>query len=199
MTIKHPRLALIAASAVCILSAGTPLRAQDSDSDLVAHSAPSPGYIDEDRLILPEGTRLGFTLSQTLSSKKAKRGDLIQLTLRDDITHQGRLIVPAGSPAVGEVIRAQENGFMGRGGRLMVRMLYLDLANGPVRVSGPLGNAGKDQTALATAVTTATLGIVFFVKGKSAVIEEGTELDVSLDREARIPLTDANQVYAPQQ
>lgn len=171
------------------MCAAHPLTAQQAGDEQTQTAVPAaPREVRDNRLIIPANTRLGFTLAETLSSKKVKRGDLIQLTLRDSITHEGAVIVPAGSPAVGEITRAQENGFMGRGGRLAVRMLYLDLPNGPVRVSGPLGDAGKDQTALATAVTTATLGFVFFVRGKSAVIEEGTALDVVLDREARIPL-----------
>ncbi len=165
-----------------------PACAQDANAEQAEQRAQVQTHANGNKLVLPRSTRLGFRLAQTLSSKKAKRGDLVRFTLRDGITHQGMMIVPAGSPAIGEVIRAQENGFMGRGGRLAVRMLYLDLPSGPVRVSGPLGGAGRDQTVLATAVTTATLGIVFFVKGKSAVIKEGTPLDVTLDREARIPL-----------
>ncbi|MEL7189800.1 MAG: hypothetical protein AAGK17_09650 [Pseudomonadota bacterium] len=158
------------------------------EPDVQTVQDPNQPEVRGNHLVIRANSQLGFTLAQSLSSKTVKRGDLVQLTLRDDITYDGAVIVPAGNPAIGEVSFVQQNGFMGKGGRLAIRMLYLDLENGPVRVSGPLGSAGKDQTALATAVATATLGIAFFVKGKSAVIEEGTALDVVLDREARIPL-----------
>ncbi|MEL7219604.1 MAG: hypothetical protein AAGK01_14400 [Pseudomonadota bacterium] len=173
--------------AVCLALFGVPLAAQEpvqSSSQIVE---PAGAVMRANSLILPQRTRIPFVVSQEISSKKARKGDLIKLTLRDDLVFEGAVVVPAGTPAVGEISKAQKKGFMGEGGRLSARMLYFDLPTGPVRISGPLASLGDDQTELATLATTATLGIAFFVTGKSAVIPAGAELSVLLDREARIP------------
>lgn len=138
-------------------------------------------------LMLPARSSLTFVVAEEVSSKKARKGDLIRLTLRDDLTFDGKVIVPAGAPAIGEITVAAKKGWMGEGGRLAARMLYFDFESGPVRISGPLGGTGDDQTELATLTAVATAGLIPFVTGKSAVIAEGTELSVLLDREARIP------------
>ncbi len=139
-------------------------------------------------LVLPTQSRIAFVVAEEVSSKKVRKGDLIRLTLKDELTFDGKVIVPAGAPAIGEITVAAKKGWMGEGGRLAARMLYFDFDGGPVRISGPLGGAGDDQTELATLTAVATMGLIPFVTGKSAVIAEGTELSVVLDREARIPV-----------
>ncbi len=143
-------------------------------------------------LVVPAETRIAFVVVEEVSSKKARKGDLVRLALRDDLLFDGDIIVPAGAPAVGEITVAAKKGWMGEGGRLAARMLYFDFDSGPVRISGPLGGTGDDQTELATLTALATAGLIPFVTGKSAVIAEGTELAVVLDRDARIPISAAS-------
>ncbi|MEM7665147.1 MAG: hypothetical protein AAF250_04775 [Pseudomonadota bacterium] len=177
----------LALSAAALLAVGSPLTAQSDDALQPPVAAPLEASLDTKAAILPAQTRLVFLMAEEISSKKVRKGDLIQLTLMEDLTVDGQMILPAGTPAVGEVTRAQKKGFMGLGGRLAARMLYFDLETGPVRISGPLASVGNDRTELATAATTATLGIAFFVTGKSAVIPEGAPLELFLERAARIP------------
>lgn len=180
--IRHLSLATAA-----LLAVGSPLTAQSDDALQSPVAAPLEASLDTDAAILPAQTRLVFLMAEEISSKKVRKGDLIQLTLMEDLVVDGQMILPAGTPATGEVTRSQKKGFMGLGGRLAARMLYFDLDTGPIRISGPLGSIGEDRTGLATAATTATLGIAFFVTGKSAVIPEGAPLELFLERSARIP------------
>ena len=99
----------------------------------------------------------------------------------------GVVVLPAGTLGTGEITAAEKKGMMGQGGKLSLNMLYLTLADGrTVRLSGDLVSVGSDATTLATAVTTATMGMVPFITGKTATIPEGTMLTVRLDREVRL-------------
>lgn len=178
---------IFSAAALTCAAICAPLAAQiEPQPATEAPDTPGP-TLRGNTLILPAQTRLAFVVTEEVSSKKARKGDLIALTLRDHLVFDGHLIIPAGAPAVGEITQANKKGWMGEGGRLAARMLYFDFEDGPVRISGPLGGTGDDQTELATLTVLATGGLVPFVTGKSAVIAEGTELSVVLEREARIP------------
>ncbi len=177
----------LSSAAFALAALGAPLAAQTETKSAAEAADASGPTLRGNTLILPAQTRLAFVVAEEVSSKKARKGDLIALTLRDDLVFNGTLIVPAGAPAIGEITRANKKGWMGEGGRLAARMLYFDFESGPVRISGPLGGTGDDQTELATLTVLATGGLVPFVTGKSAVIAEGTELSAVLDREARIP------------
>ena len=136
---------------------------------------------------LPSGTRIGFVTLEEISTKRVRKGDQVKLALRDDVFHEGTIILAAGTSAVGEVTRAEKKGMMGHGGKLSIRMLYIETSSGPMRVTGEILSANESQTGLATAVATASLGVVFFVTGKSAVVPAQTKVDVVLERDARIP------------
>ncbi|QUL37737.1 hypothetical protein [Erythrobacter sp. JK5] len=171
---------------------GAPLAAQQAAQDLgpsqPVATSPTGAIMRGDAVILPVKSRLVFVTSEEISSRRARKGDLIKLALRDDLLFEGDVLVPAGTSALGEITFAQKKGFMGEGGKLSARTLYFDLPSGPVRITGPLVQAGEDQTELATLVATASLGMFMFVTGKSAVIPKGTQLTAVLDREARIPV-----------
>ena len=136
---------------------------------------------------LPTGSLLSFVTVGEISSKRVRKGDLVTLKLRDDIFLDNTIVIPAGTDAIAQVTRAEKKGLMGQGGKLNVAMLYFETDQGPVRVSGELTSANNSQTGLATAAAAATAGVVFFVTGKSALIPDNTELDVTIDREMRIP------------
>lgn len=139
------------------------------------------------RASVPVGSQIVLRTTAEISSKTSRKGDLVALEVSEDWQIGGVTLIPAGTPAVGELTQADQKGMMGRGGKLAARMLYLELPSGPVRISGKLIEAGRDQTGLATVITGLTGGLTPFITGKSAVIPAGTELIVVLDREASIP------------
>ena len=174
--------------AALALALGTPVAAQPAQDSPppVAEIMPAGPTANGKDIVLPIGMRIALVTDAEISSKRARKGDLVTLRAKDDLVHAGKVFVAAGTSAVGEITEVQQKGMMGQGGRLSLRMLYLEMGDGrTVRVSGQIASIGDDQTALASAATTATMGFVFFVTGKSATIPEGTELQVTLDREVR--------------
>lgn len=167
------------------LALGTaPLSAQEVEAsadtvEATPESAPQ-------RIALPAGSQVPLRTLQEVSSKTARKGDLVKLEVAEDYVIDGRVVLPRGTPAVAELTLAEKKGWMGRAGKLAARMLYLELPTGPVRLSGELGEAGQSNAEVAT-VLSAFTGFGF-VTGKSAVIPAGTELVARLDRESRIPV-----------
>src|SRR3546814_9449654 len=64
--------------------------------------------------ILPEGMAIQLETRQDISSKSARVGDRIELAVARPVTIGGVTLIPAGSPAVGEVSRVRDNGLLGR-------------------------------------------------------------------------------------
>lgn len=178
---------VILAGALLAMAAplSAPLAAQDSAPSTQRDAAVA--IADGADTVLPVGMNIAMLTTQSVSSKNARKGDLVTLTLAEDIVRDGVVVLPAGTLGTGEITAAEKKGMMGQGGKLSLKMLYLTLADGrTVRLSGDLVSVGSDATTLATAVTTATMGMVPFITGKTATIPEGTILTVRLDREVRL-------------
>ncbi|NYF80726.1 hypothetical protein [Granulicella arctica] len=71
-------------------------RADDVDADVVTSLPSRPGEV-------PEGTLLKARMNDSLSTKDTMRGSSFTATLTEDIQHDGRVIVPAGSVLDGMV------------------------------------------------------------------------------------------------
>lgn len=130
--------------------------------------APSPA------VVIPAGTLIALRIDQQLSSQTAKRGDTFPITLMNDLWWQDRVVLPAGTKGIGEVIHAAGKGFGGRAGELIVTARYLDHEGRRIRLSHfKLGMAGTDNAAAAVFASAAVPVAGLFVTGTSAAIGLG--------------------------
>jgi hypothetical protein len=65
------------------------------------------GNRQQTSLVIPTGTRFDVRLEQTVSAANANQGDSIPATLVDDVSVNGRVIAPAGTPIQAKVVSAQ--------------------------------------------------------------------------------------------
>jgi Protein of unknown function (DUF3011) len=65
------------------------------------------GNRQQTALVIPTGTRLDVRLEQTVSPANVNQGDSIPATLVNDVSVNGRLIAPAGTPIQAKVVSAQ--------------------------------------------------------------------------------------------
>ena len=151
-----------------------------------AQNAPVEATAETPDLALPPGTHIPLVLTQELSSRRHTKGDLVTLEVAQDIRIDDVVAIPSGTPVVAQITVAEKKGAMGRGGRLEAKPLYLEMPQGPVRLSGRLGTDGKSNTGAATAATALITGFAFVITGKSAVIPAGTEMTAVLDRPVRL-------------
>ena len=134
----------------------------------------------------PMGTPVALTTRTDLSTKDAKSGDRFYLEVVEPLLYQGQVVIPTGSVAVGEVVRSERNGHLGKKGKLDVRLLYVDTPNGPVRLSGKAADEGVSGT-VASVATMALVSVVggFLIHGTSARLPAGTVVKAYLADDLR--------------
>lgn len=154
----------------------------------IAHAQRAPANVDWVAPVLHWGTPVALNTVRELSSKTLTIGQRIDLEVADPVSVAGHIVIPRGTPAVGEVAALTRRGDWGRRGRLQIRLLYVRVGDQMVRITGNIGNEGHNGTA-GTIATVAALGWVggFLVTGTSAVIPLGTGLSGYVDED--VPLS----------
>ncbi len=78
-------------------------------------------------VIVPAGTQLTVRLSQSLSSKTNEPGDDFTGVLDNDVTVDGKTVIPAGSEVTGEVVDAEASGRLKGTGRLFLTLTEVEV------------------------------------------------------------------------
>lgn len=144
---------------------------------------PLPRATAQEKVTIPEGTRLAVKVQETLSSETAKQGQLVRFEVVRDVQVKGKAVIKAGAPAVGEVTRVASKKMIGREGELQVTIRYATAVDGsqvPLRASLEQKGEGKLETTVVLGVVLCPLFLM--MKGEEAVIPAGTEYNVFVDR-----------------
>jgi hypothetical protein len=131
-------------------------------------------------VVVPMGTDVRLATAQPLSSKTNVKGDLVPLTVTDDVRIGDQVVIPAGTAAVGQISDARAKGAMGMNGRLVIRPLYLQVKGRTIRLAG--AEREKGSVAAGAVVGMAVLGPAF--TGRSANIPAGTPVLAITERTA---------------
>lgn len=109
---------------------------------------PSPGTqpkqaASNERIVVPQGTRLPLILHNAVTTRNAKPGDAIYLETTFPITQDSRILIPAGSYVQGEILEAKRPGKIKGRGEVRIRMSSLIFPNGyTVNLNAVPNNAG---------------------------------------------------------
>jgi hypothetical protein len=133
----------------------------------------------------PMGTPLQLTTRTELNTKYSRAGDRFYLEVAEQLTFRGQVVVPAGSVAVGEVMRAERNGHFGKKGKLDVRLLYVQTPSGPVRLSGRKEQSGRGQGLLAIGGGALIAWPMLFIHGTSGRLQADTAVTAYLADDLR--------------
>jgi hypothetical protein len=127
---------------------------------------------------LHAGDRILLATTEPLSSKTSAKGDMVSLRTAEDLSVDGRPVIPAGTPAVGQVVDARSVGGLGVSGKLVIRPLYLRVKDKTVRLRG----AASDKATLGTG---GVIGVALFavVSGRNATIPAGTVLAAEVEKD----------------
>ena len=138
-------------------------------------AADDPLFALPKRYYLPIGTPLKLQTTAPLSTKDSKPGDRVRLEVVEDVSFRGAVVVPVGTSVFGEVARVQRTGHVGKKGKLDIRLISVEMPEGPVRLSGNVYDEGKSHTALSvgTMLLVSPLG-GFLIHGTSASIPAET-------------------------
>jgi len=124
----------------------------------------------------------------TTKGKHLKVGDRFPLEVAESVLLNGQVVVPAGSPAVGEITSVRNKGMWGKSGNIESRLLYLTANGRRIRLDGTGGaDKGKKSGAGAVAVSAIVfLPTGFFWTGTSAVIPPGTRVAGFIDEDVPV-------------
>jgi hypothetical protein len=139
--------------------------------------------------VLQRGTEVRLETTRELNSNDAKVGDRFDLEVIEDVKLNGRTVIPAGTRAVGEVTVAKRKGMWGKSGKLETRLLYLEVGDQRIRITGASTDKGKTGTAGVVASLAVVPVAGFFVTGTSAVIPPRTQAVATLDEDVPVSFT----------
>ena len=140
--------------------------------------------------VLRTGTPVALRLVEGLSTKEklAKVNDRVRMEVAEAVLLNGVVVIPAGSPAVGELSDVRNKGMWGKSGRIVGRVLTVNANGRTIRLSGTFDSKGGSGTAGAVAVSAVVfLPAGFFMTGKSAALPAGTVVRAFIDED--VPLT----------
>ena len=129
---------------------------------------PSPSEIT-----LRNGTPIHLKLGKTISSATAHVGDIVDLTVVEEVIVDGLSVIPAGSTAIGLVSEAEPKKRMGHGGKLAFTVNFVRMKDDEkAAVRSFHEGSGSNNSAGA---------ILPLSSGKEVVFTQGTEFTAYVD------------------
>jgi hypothetical protein len=116
-----------------------------------------------------------------LSSKRNVKGDMIALRTSADVRVDDRVIIPGGTPAVGQISDARAKGAMGMNGKVAVRPLYLRIGATIVRLKGQAAAKGTAEAGAVIGIIVLTPGFT----GRNGTIAAGTKIAAEVEKDIR--------------
>ncbi|UVO50155.1 hypothetical protein M0208_06335 [Sphingomonas sp. SUN019] len=147
--------------------------------------------------VLRSGTSVSLTMSEPLTTKgkKLRVGQRFQMAVAEPVMVNGQIVIPAGSPATGEVTEVRNKGMWGKSGAINARVLYVRANGRQIRLSGQLDDKGKTGTAGVIGAVALLPIAGFFTTGTSAAIPLGAPVTAFVDED--LPVAFAGGAPAP--
>lgn len=135
--------------------------------------------------VLRAGTEIPMQTREELTTKKkkAKTGQRVQLAVASDVMQNGVIVIPAGTPGIGEITEVRNKGMWGKSGYISVRILSIRIGDRQIRVTGSFDDKGTTGTAGVVGAVAVLPVAGFFMTGTSAVIPMGTPVKAFLDED----------------
>lgn len=139
-------------------------------------------------IVIPAQTPVQLSTVDPLDSRSVKQGQRFALRVSEDVTVGATVVIPRGTPAVGEVEALSGKGMVGKAGRLELRPLFIEIAGQRLNLEGTSNKRGTDSTTGVAVGSLLISGLGIFITGKSASVPAGSPLpgwvrsDVALPR-----------------
>jgi len=162
-------------------------QAPPTDTAPAAATSTTPAAAPVQKLVLKEGSDVQLKFAQDVTSKTATEGDTVNLVLDQDLKLGDVVVAKAGAKAVGTISHSKKAGMMGRAGELNMRLEYLLLEDGRLKLRGSKGREGEGKEGAAVALTVLFGPIGLIKHGKNVEIKQGTPLTVYTDENYTVP------------
>ena len=135
-------------------------------------------------LVMETGTPVKLQLMQTISSARARKGDLLEFVVVKDVEVAGFTVIRAGAQAEGSVIGVKGKRPLGMGGAIVLKLDSVELTNGEIiRLVARAEFKGKAHTirmAVGMAVTAAfyppAAPVFLLTRGRDSTVLKGTKV-----------------------
>ncbi|TPG14698.1 hypothetical protein EAH87_16445 [Sphingomonas koreensis] len=147
--------------------------------------------------VLRTGTEIALVMAEDLTTKgkKLRVGQRVHLKVADDVKMGGQVVIPAGSPAIGELTDVRNKGMWGKSGHIGAQLLYVEANGRQIRLSGQFDDKGVTGTAGVVAAIAFVPVAGFFTTGTSAHIPLGGAVNGFVDED--VPVAFATAAPAP--
>jgi hypothetical protein len=143
-------------------------------------------------------------LDEPLSSAVNYKGNTFAIRLAEPIVAAEGVLVPAGTPGVGEVISAGTAGMAGQAGKLVLAVRYIEFKGQRIPLHGlGLSRNGDDKSELRNdlmlaGAVSAGIGIIGAgLSGEDAVIQKGVQAEARLVSDLSLPVLAPPGAVAP--
>lgn len=127
--------------------------------------------------VLPANSEVLLSMNEDLTTKggRIEVGHKFDLTVVHDVRVDNAIVIPRGSPAVGEVTWKTGKGVFGKSGKMEIELRYVEVNGRSIPVTGKYRQEGEGNTLAAVGAVFLSAPLLF-VTGKSAKIPRGREL-----------------------
>jgi len=143
--------------------------------------------------VLRSGTEIQLRMEEGLDSndKTVREGNHFRMEVAEPVMLGGMVVIPAGSPATGEIVDIRRKGMWGKSGRITARVLSVRVGDRLIRSTGSFADKGTTGTAGVVASVAFVPIAGFFVTGTSAKIPAGAGVKAFLDEDVAIAMQQA--------
>lgn len=149
----------------------SPAAAQDAAPALAPISEQSTA-----NAVLRAGTPISLQMMEEITTKKkaAKVGQRFMLEVTAPVEVNGVTVIPAGTPAWGEIVNVRNKGMWGKSGKLDAKLLFARVNGRQIRLTGSFDDKGVTGTAGVVGAVAFVPIAGFFLTGTSAVLPKAT-------------------------
>ena len=174
-----------------LLACGLLLAPQTLIAQTVITPSPIAAPVNNNNAMLRVGTEVPLRLLEELTTggKKLRVGQRFRMETSAPVMVQGVVVIPTGSPAVGEITDVRNKGMWGKSGKLTARVLYVTVNGRQIRMTGGFDDKGVAGGIGAVAVSAIIfLPAGFFMTGTSAKVPVGAAVKGFIDEDVSLSL-----------
>jgi hypothetical protein len=149
---------------------------------------------------LRAGTPIALTMSEELSTKgkNLRVGYRFRMQVSEPVMINNVVVIPEGSPAIGEVTDVRNKGMWGKSGKINARILHVTVNGRMIRLTGQIDDKGVTGTAGVVGAIAFVPIAGFFTTGTSAKIPMGAPVPAFIDEDVPVILPKDSYQSKPQ-
>jgi len=137
--------------------------------------------IAQQQVRVPAGTQVLLRTTETLAPETLHVGDTVHLSVVSDVKVQGRVVIEAGAPALGEITESKKQNFIGIAGKLGLAVRSVEAVDGTtIALHGSKLVEGEDKMVISIGLALVCCILFGLMKGGEASLASGTQIQATV-------------------